>query len=142
MITEFQNEYRWLSNFAPVEIDLNGVMFQSVEHAYMSAKSDDDDWKTFCSNPSNSAGDVKRKSRSILLKDDWDKIKISVMEECLRQKFSKEPYRTKLIETGDKYIQEGNRFNDRFWGVCLRTNKGDNNLGKLIMKIRTELHTH
>lgn len=140
MIREFQNEFRWLSNFTPVKIVLDGVEFQSVEHAYMSAKSDDVEWKKFCSNPNNKAGDVKRQSRSIKLKPDWDGIKVNVMRECLIQKFTQEPFRTKLIKTGREHIQEGNMWNDKFWGVCLKTNKGENNLGKLIMSVRDTLN--
>jgi ribA/ribD-fused uncharacterized protein len=139
MITEFQNEYRWLSNFAPVKIKLNGLEFPSVEHAYMSAKSEDEEWKKFCSNQNNTAGDVKRKSRSIALKDNWNEIKLEVMANCIEQKFNTEPYRTKLLETKDEYLQEGNRWDDKFWGVCLKTNKGENHLGKLIMSIRGTL---
>ena len=139
MITEFQNEYRWLSNFAPVKIKLDGLEFPSVEHAYMSAKSDDVEWKKFCSNQNNKAGDVKRQSRNITLKKDWNEIKLKVMKECVNQKFSQEPYRTKLLETGTQHIQEGNRWNDKFWGVCLKTNKGENHLGRLIMDVRSAL---
>src|ERR1035437_8893421 len=137
MITEFKNEYRWLSNFAPVKIILGGIEFPSVEHAYMSEKSDDEEWKKFCSNSSNTAGDVKRKSKTIKLKDNWDLIKLEVMEYCIEQKFNTEPYRTKLLDLPkDEYLQEGNRWNDKFWGVCLKTNKGENHLGKLIMNAR------
>ena len=139
MITEFQNEYRWLSNFAPVKIKLDGLEFPSVEHAYMSAKSDDAEWKKFCSNPINKAGDVKRQSRNIELKENWNDIKLDVMRECVKQKFNQEPYRTKLLKTGTQHIQEGNRWNDKFWGVCLKTNKGENHLGRLIMDVRSAL---
>lgn len=140
MIREFQNEFRWLSNFAPVKIVLNGIEFPSIEHAYMSAKSDDIEWKNFCSNSNNKAGDVKRQSRNVKLKPNWDEIKLKVMEECVTQKFTQEPFKTKLLETGNEHIQEGNMWNDKFWGVCLKTNKGENNLGKLIMKVRASLN--
>lgn len=138
MIKQFRDEYRWLSNFAPVQIILNGIIYKSVEHAYMSAKSNDYEWKLFCKN-TESAGDVKKASYSINLVGDWNQTKLNVMKECLKQKFSFEPYKTKLIQTGDEFIQEGNFWNDRFWGVCLKTGKGENNLGKMIMDIRTEL---
>lgn len=105
----------------------------------MSAKSDDVEWKKFCSNSNNKAGDVKRQSRTIRLKDNWKDIKLDVMAECVKQKFNQEPYRTKLLETGTQHIQEGNRWNDKFWGVCLKTNKGENHLGKLIMGVRSAL---
>lgn len=140
MIIEFQNEYRWLSNFAPVEIELDGGKYPSVEHAYMSAKSDSAEWKRFCADRNNSAGDVKRKSRTIKLKPNWEHVKLEVMGNCIAQKFSKDPYKSKLLATGDVHIQEGNRWNDKFWGVCLKTNKGQNHLGKLIMSVREKLN--
>lgn len=139
MIKEFQGQYRWLSNFAPVSIIIDGIEYPSVEHAYMSAKSNDLEWKKFCSDKNNTPGQVKKNSRGIKLRIDWENIKLSIMEDCLKQKYSQEPYMTKLIDTGDEYIQEGNRWNDKFWGVCLKTNTGENNLGKLIMKIRDNL---
>lgn len=139
MIKEFQNEYRWLSNFAPVKIILDGIEFPSVEHAYMSAKSDDFKWKGFCANSLNTAGEVKKASKNIRLKENWEDIKLGIMEKCLEQKFNTQPYKSLLMKTQDEHIQEGNRWNDKFWGVCLKTNKGENNLGKLIMKIREKL---
>lgn len=139
MIREFQGEYRWLSNFAPVLIKLDGKIYPSVEHAYMSAKSDDMKWKLFCQDRNNTAEQVKKKGRNIMLIDNWDDVKLSIMEECLRQKYSQQPYKSQLINTDDVFIQEGNMWNDKFWGVCLKTNKGENHLGKLIMKIRSEL---
>ena len=38
MIKEFKGDYRWLSNFTPCKIELDGFIYPSVEHAYMSAK--------------------------------------------------------------------------------------------------------
>ena len=141
MIKEFQGNESWLSNFAPVKIELEGRTFQSTEHAYMSAKSDDISWKKFCADEQNKAGQVKRASKNIELVDDWETKKLEVMEECIKQKFNQEPFKTKLLETGKNYIQEGNRWDDKFWGVCLKTNKGENHLGRLIMGIRSALNS-
>lgn len=138
MITEFKNDYRWLSNFAPVNITYKGIVYPSVEHAYMSAKSDDEGWKKFCANANNYAGDVKRKSRTVKLVANWEEIKVSVMEECLRQKFSKQPFKSKLLSTGDVLLQEGNFWGDKFWGGCMKTGQGRNVLGELIMNIRKQ----
>lgn len=137
MIKEFQKEYRWLSNFAPCTISMGGFLYPSVEHAYMSAKSNSLIWKRFCQQ--ESAGTVKRKSREIELVEDWEVLKKSVMMSCLIQKFNQEPYFSKLIETGDEYIQEGNMWGDKYWGVCLKTGVGENNLGKMIMQIRDKI---
>ena len=59
------------------------------------------------------------------------------MYKLLVQKFNDKELARKLLDTGDCYIQEGNKWNDRFWGVC--KGQGENHLGKLIMKIRSEL---
>jgi len=42
-----------------------------------------------------------------------------------------------LLATEDWELIEGNTWNDSFWGVCQR--KGENHLGKILMKIRKEL---
>lgn len=139
MIKEFQDEYKWLSNFVSVEINFKGRSFSSVEHGYMSEKSNDLEWKKFCSDSNNHPGKVKRKSKKIVLRDDWESIKVGVMRELLVLKFSQKPYKELLLNTGNLYIQEGNKWGDTFWGVDLRTNVGENNLGKLIMSIREEL---
>lgn len=55
MIREFQKEYRWLSNFAPVAVRYKGITYPSVEHAYMSAKSEEKSWKKFCARSDVSA---------------------------------------------------------------------------------------
>ena len=138
MIKEFRGEYAWLSNFASVPILLDGIQYPSVEHAYMSAKSKDASWKELCAS-NISPGTLKQKSHHIIIRADWERIRINVMRECLVQKFSQNPYKRLLIDTGDEHIQEGNNWNDRFWGVCLKTNKGENTLGKLIMEIRATL---
>lgn len=113
MIKEFKDDYYFLSNFYPVKIVYKGVEFASVEHAYMSEKSDDEEWKKFCSDSSNSPSKVKKYSKHIELKDNWNDIKLQVMEDCLRLKFNQEPFKTMLIETGKHYLQEGND-----WVMC------------------------
>lgn len=140
MIKEFQKEYRWLSNFAPVMIEDGEFTFRSVEHAYMAAKSDSPLWKRFCM-VTESPGEVKKASRKIKLTHNWHKNKIEIMKAFLIQKYNQEPYKTKLINTGNQRIQEGNYWGDKFWGVCLKTDTGQDILGKSIMEIRDGLNT-
>jgi ribA/ribD-fused uncharacterized protein len=139
MIRRFEKEYRWLSNFAPCSVVLYGITYPSVEHAYMSAKSDDVRWYLKCADDRIAPGEIKRMSKDVCLVKNWDAIKVEVMRECLNQKFRQEPFKTLLLQTGDRYIQEGNTWGDTFWGVDLQTGQGENNLGKLIMEIRGQL---
>jgi ribA/ribD-fused uncharacterized protein len=141
MIKEFQGEYRWLSNFAPVNIPLGNKVFRSVEHAYMSMKSVDTEWKDFCASEHN-AGAVKKASKKIQLRKEWnDRFRLIIMRDLLYIKFNKEPYKSKLLATGNQNIQEGNRWNDKFFGVCLKTGYGENHLGRIIMQIRDKLQS-
>lgn len=139
MIKEFQGEYRWLSNFAPCKIILDDKEYPSVEHAYMSAKSNDEAWKKMCQDKNNIAGTIKKLSKTIKLIENWDTIKFDVMRKCLEQKYNQEPYKSKLKYTKNEFIQEGNMWGDKVWGICLKTGKGENNLGKIIMEIRNSL---
>lgn len=141
MITEFQNEYRWLSCMVDVPIVYKGLKYKSVEHAYHSAKSDNPKWKEFCQITA-SPYTVKQKADKLdaLEKvEGWDLKKIDVMRECLITKFNQEPFKSKLIDTKYEYIQEGNNWGDDFWGFDFKKNSGLNHLGMLIMEIRLEL---
>lgn len=139
MVESFDGKYRWLSNFSRVKIVLNGVEYPTVEHAYMSAKSEDMAWKSRCSDIQLTPAQIKRESKEIEIREDWDNIKYSIMKECVEQKFNQEPYKSLLKNTGDIHIQEGNKWNDEYWGVNLETGEGKNKLGKLIMRKRDKL---
>jgi len=136
MINHFRGEYGWLSNFADCPIELNGITYPSVENAYMSCKSSDSQWKLFCRD--NDASTVKKKSKEIELRKGWDNIKLTAMKHCLFAKFYQEPFKSRLLATGDQNIVEGNYWNDTFWGVDLKQNPnvGENHLGRLIMEVR------
>lgn len=132
MIDSFSGEYRWLSNFWPCKVTLNGVEYPSVECAYQAAKT----LKTAERIPfqSATASEAKRLGRSLTTRPDWDEVKLSIMEGLLKQKFSQPWFKQKLESTGEEELVEGNYWNDTFWGVC--RGRGENHLGKLLMKIR------
>lgn len=139
MIKSFKGNYRWLSNFTYVNVVLDGITYPSTEHAYQSAKSKEMGWKSICADKNNSPAHIKDLSKTIIL-EDWDKIKVSVMEKCVELKFSQEPFKTQLLDTGEEIIQEGNTWNDTFWGVNIITGEGENTLGKIIMNYRNKLN--
>lgn len=73
---------------------------------------------------------------SLEMRPDWDEIKVEVMEEGLMAKFTQNPrLRELLLSTGDRELIEDSP-RDNFWG---NARNGQNMLGKLLMKIRTEL---
>jgi len=135
-IQTFQNEYGWLSNFWLCNIEYEGLIYPSVENAYQAAK-------TTCTSlrepfTKYSSGQAKRAGKKLILRKDWNNIKLDIMEKLVTQKFTKYPYlKTKLLRTGDAIIEEGNYWRDTFWGVC--NGVGDNYLGYILMNIRENL---
>lgn len=138
MIKEFRGEYRFLSNFWPCKITFEGIEYPSVENFYVAMKTKDLTLRNHISNIAK-PGDVKRFGRGLDIREDWEQVKLPMMEEGLRQKFANPGLKNMLLATGDQELVEGNTWGDVFWGVDLRKGKGENHLGKLLMKIRDEL---
>jgi ribA/ribD-fused uncharacterized protein len=136
-IAEFQGEYRFLSNFWPAEVRFEGLIYPSSEHAYQAAKSlDPAERKRIAALPTPSA--AKKAGAALKLRPNWDTEKFNVMETVVRDKFTRHAdLRAKLLATGDSELIEGNNWGDRTWGVF--EGKGENRLGKILMKIRAEL---
>jgi len=141
-INFFKDDYEKFSNFYPVTIDYEGITYPSVEHAYQAAKTKDKMIRIEISKIPK-PGKAKTFARKIKLRSDWEMIKISVMRSLLIQKFSKDEFKELLISTNNSYIEEGNYWHDNFWGNCYckkcKEKEGKNLLGKLLMKIRSEL---
>jgi len=136
-IRSFSGKYCFLSNFAyGVKIvDEFGLEYPTVEHAYQAAKSDDIRIRSCFLY--GTPGQAKINGRRVEIRRDWDAVRINIMRDFLRQKFSQEPFKSKLLETGDFILVEGNTWGDTFWGVC--NGEGQNMLGKLLMELRCEL---
>lgn len=134
MISSFRDEYFFLSNFYPVEIKLDGIVYPNAEAAFQAQKTLDVEERRKFSMLKNPV-QAKRLGRKVKLRDDWEEVKLDIMTEVVSQKFLQHPHLIEmLLQTGDEELIEGNRWGDRFWGVC--KGKGKNNLGKILMKIR------
>ena len=136
-INQFRGEYRFLSNFYPCTIEFQAITYPSVEHFYVAMKTVDTDIRRHISNMVN-VGEVKRFGREQLkVRSDWDKVKLITMKFGVKKKFEDPNLKKLLIATGDAELIEGNTWGDTFWGVDLRTGVGENNLGKILMEIRS-----
>ncbi len=144
-IDKFFGDHRWLSNFHLCEIEFEGLVYPSTEHAYQAAKTDNNELRQLVRDLPTPA--KARKAGQLLpLVENWHTTrKFEVMEEITRTKFTKHPdLKQKLLETKDLELTEGNTWHDNCWGVCsCKTcqNNGENHLGKILMKVRTELNT-
>jgi ribA/ribD-fused uncharacterized protein len=142
-IRQFRGEYRWLSSLWLVPVPYMEYVFRSAEHAYVAAKTEDEaDIQTILT--IQSPRDAKRYGRTLTLVKDWDTVKYVAMLEIVHSKFNHNPLLAeKLLETGDKWLIEGNTWHDQVWGDCNcrrhRDIPGDNALGHTLMRVREEL---
>lgn len=142
VIDRFQGDYRWLSNFEPVDVVFEAEIYPSVEHAYVAAKTVDRNLRKTIAVLS-SPGAAKRAGRSLKLRPDWEMVKLVVMEDLIRQKFLHVRLRKLLMSTVGMTLIEGNTWGDQFWGMTWQDGAipgwvGENHLGKIIEKVRAE----
>ena len=136
----FFGEYRWLSNFYPCKTEFDGRLYKCSEAAYMAAKLEHpEDRVRFEQYDGRTA---KLEGRKVKLRPKWEYIKLGVMSQVLRSKFElNDNLLKKLLETGDKYLEETNWWKDTFWGVDYKLG-GKNMLGQLLMDIRHYLRRY
>lgn len=133
-ITIFKGDYFFLSNFYVAPVVYQGIRFENNEAAFQAAKCPER-MHDFCGlNPQR----AKRLGRRVELRPDWEAVKYDVMYQVCKAKFTQNPdLRNKLLATGDAELVEGNTWGDQVWGVCKGV--GENNLGKTLMLVRSEL---
>ena len=136
VIDSFSGDYFFLSNFYPCRVVYNGVNYKSSEHAYMASKFTDSIFKDLIINavtPSQ-AKFLANKQLKSKIREDWDIVKLGIMEEIVMAKFVPVHMRDMLLDTANAELIEGNWWNDTFWGVC--NGRGENHLGKILMSVR------
>ena len=137
----YPREFYPFDNFSSFKVKWNGYLYSSVEEAYQAASfmgSDEELVEKI--KKSYSADDAQRIAYANRDKQrkDWDNIKVDIMEELLRLKLEQNPYvKKKLLQTKKNLIVEDSP-KDSFWGWGPNRN-GNNQLGKLWMKLRDEL---
>ena len=138
-ITSFRGKYAFLSNFYPAEVEYEGMIYPTGEAAFQAAKCLDPADRIPFTEQTNPAA-AKRMGRRAELRPDWERVKTGIMEDIVRAKFTAHPELARqLAATGEMPLIEGNRWHDTFWGVDAGTGRGENRLGRILMKVRAEL---
>ena len=135
VINSFDGEYDFLSNFYECPILWKGNLYRNSESIYQSYNTLDNVPFDFTKTTGSQA---KKISKKLNVRPDWNKIKFDLMYEICQEKFNQNTdIAQKLMNTGDAILIEGNYWGDTYWGKC--NGVGQNNLGKILMKIREEL---
>ena len=139
-ITNFRGEYRWLSNFHLVDIEWQGDVYRSSEHAYQAAKTDDPEERRKIREVAT-CDKARRLGQKVTMSRLWLEkerlCKLATMKGIIRKKFEDPVLREKLITTGRHHLIENAPWGDRFWGVC--EGEGENHLGRILMDIRAKI---
>lgn len=133
----FGEKCRFLSNFYKTSVWFEGLLYPSSEAAYQAAKVDEDSRKEFLVCTAAESKKLWKKLPPMFTAEQWDLVKYDTMSEIVFEKFVRNlGLRKKLIETGNRYLEETNHWSDVYWGVDYKTGIGENQLGKLLMKVR------
>lgn len=136
-ITSFRGEHSFLSNFAATPVTFEGETYPTAEHAFQAAKTTDQAIRQEIRRM-RSPSQAKTFGKTIDLRSDWFDVRVNVMEDILRSKFSTPEMEAALASTGDVDLIEGNYWMDQYWGVS--RGKGENMLGQLLVKVREDVH--
>lgn len=134
IIDDFRKpEYNFLMNSYNCPVNLDGIMYPSVEHAYQAAKTVD----TMARERIRfalSARAAKKVGRTLKLRYNWDNMRLDVMRKLLIEKFANSECKSKLLATRNSELISGG---DSYWGEV--AGYGENNLGKLLMELRANI---
>jgi ribA/ribD-fused uncharacterized protein len=134
------DDFGCFSNFAAYPIRLAGDTWPTTEHYFQAQKFPDDPEHQAAIRKTASPMIAARmgRDRKKKLRRDWESVKVSVMADALRAKFTQHPeLREILLATGDAKLVE-HTTNDDYWGDG-GDGSGRNMLGTLLMRVREEL---
>lgn len=134
--------YGCFSNFSPHAIEIEGTVWATVEHYYQAQK--------FVGSPDAAVipeiyiAQTPEKAAALgrcntrCVRPDWDIVKTQVMHKAVHKKFLTHiDIREVLFSTGTQLLVEDSPC-DYFWG-CGADKSGENHLGKILMRVRSEL---
>lgn len=140
-IVSFRGEFRFLSNFYPAEVEIDGIIFPTAEHAFQAQKTKSERWRRYIAHQ-HAPRLAKQIGRELEIREDWESVKLDVMMGTLAVKFgTHEDLGDLLLATGRRQLIEGNTWGDTFWGCVQRKGTwiGENHLGRTLMRIRSLL---
>jgi len=120
------------THVAPFHLD--GVEWQTVEHYYQAAKTDDPEVKEMI-REAETAAEAMRIGQVLDVRPDWEEIRDDVIRRAYYAKFkAHKKWRRILISTHGTPLHDASPRKHPYWGV-----KGKDRLGQILMEVRTQL---
>ena len=134
-----KDAYGCFSNFSAHPFRLKNKIWKTSEHYFQAQKfagTPHEEEVRLAGSPMIAARMGRDRKRP--LRPDWEAVKLDIMREALRAKFTQnEELKRILLETEDAILVE-HTTNDNYWGDG-GDGSGQNMLGKLLMEVREEL---
>ncbi len=130
----------WFSNMKKMDQPFfyQGIRFDYVENFYQSMKLPKADLENRKYIASLNPYKAKTEIRKFQIDNSFQERKLEVMEYALRKKFAEGTSWNKKLINYQKELIEWTSWGDKFWGIDVFSGQGQNNLGKLLSKIRNE----
>lgn len=132
-------EYGWLSSFSDHAFRLDDVTWPTVEHFYQAQKYVGTE-AAIRIRQADSASIARKigQNRSLAVRPDWEEVKVAVMRRAIQARFEQNhKLRRQLLDTGNEELIHQSE-SDLYWGRN-QEGIGDNQLGEIIMKVRSSL---
>ena len=127
------------SNFSAHQVNYEGANYPTAEHAFHAQKFNNKDLRNQIKNcPSPIAAWELALKFKPQRRSDWNDVKVGILTDIIRNKVNQNTdVKEALMATNDEEIVELNP-NDDFWGNG-PDGSGQNQTGKILMKVRDEL---
>ena len=131
--SRLNNEWRGFSNLQIASMTIEGKSYQSVEHYFQASKATTD-WEHEMVRQAATPAEAKKQGRQVMLRPDWEAVKLEVMRTGLLAKFRQNPkLRQLLLTTRMRPIHEQST-NDAEWGW--ENGQGQDLLGRILGEVR------
>lgn len=134
-------EYGYLATYSNHGFFKDGIYWKTSEHYYQAQKFVEPEVKLKIANAKTPkiASTIGR-DRNLNLRSDWKEIKQNIMYDAVYFKFKQnKDILRKLLDTGNAELVEAT-VKENYWG-CGPNNDGQNNYGKILVRVRKQLRT-
>ena len=154
MITRFKGKYEFLDPAYYSLAQLDGVLYNSAEAAFLASQYDDPYFRSMFQDTALPIWRARDLAKRLQKRRNWTpELALQLMRQLTLDKFTRSPnLRALLLATSHEQIVAENNWHENFWGVCVCNSRqgkygqknachmpGCNHLGKILMSVRDQI---